>query len=97
MGGSFDGSLTKITNVEISSIKCNDLDKGKVGCSYRAKDHDPQTCSRSYDSRSHYFVSVQSRHIEGMSDRSDSVHYEDRAHYVKRMHIADTSNEPRPG
>ena len=25
-------------------------------------------------------VSVQPRHIEGMSDRSDSVHYEDRAH-----------------
>ena len=37
MGGSFDGSQTKVVKVEISRIKCNDLEKGKVGCCYLAK------------------------------------------------------------
>ena len=37
VGSSFDGSRTKVTKVEVSGIKCNDLDKGRVGCSYRAK------------------------------------------------------------
>ncbi len=33
---------------------------------------------------SFYFVSVWARHIERTSGRSDSVHYEDRAHYIEQ-------------
>ena len=37
VGMSFDGSLSKVVKVEVTDIKCNDLEKGKVGCSYFAK------------------------------------------------------------
>ena len=37
VGMSFDGSQSKVVKVEVSDIKCNDLEKGKVGGSYFAK------------------------------------------------------------